>query len=549
MSRMTISGGITVSVSQEEGQLIAQQDAQRLRKLRKLSLVLDLDHTLVHATWDGQAQQQVHHADVRSLLLSVPVMEGDVRREIRMQHFVKLRPNLKAFLSKCQARYEFGVYTAGTRDYAEEVTLILARHLVGADRDEIDLERLRQAVAQAELDLQRKAKTADAKSDKSATAQGKASSGEGTAGANADTVNGASSEGGNSEELSRKRKRVAFGEPPAEQKTDELTPQALADLKRELEEAEAQEARAVEAKQRLFGSRVVSRTDVGDLGRDVKSLRRIFPCGGTMAAVVDDREDVWANAQDQVTSTDQRKRPGEPPDNLLLVRPYHWDTFLGFADVNNASGADLSSSSPADSKPSSSPKRGSSESDQQLLWTSDVLMRLHERYYQHNNESGDDAARPSVPEILASMRREVLRGCNVVLSGLIPIHKQNSAAESDRPRPPIVRYVEDLGGRILNSVMSEATHVVAAKDGTDKIVAARKVPGCVVVKTAWLMECVWSLTRRDELQHVLGPAPRPVPANGSQVRPLAESKRENSSASSDDDEDDEFAAELESDFL
>jgi BRCA1 C Terminus (BRCT) domain len=134
-----------------------------------------------------------------------------------------------------------------------------------------------------------------------------------------------------------------------------------------------------------------------------------------------------------------------------------------------------------------------------LLWTSDVLMWLHERYYQHNNESGDDAARPSVPEILASMRREVLRGCNVVLSGLIPIHKQNSTAESDRPRPPIVRYVEDLGGRILNSVTSEATHVVAAKDGTDKIVAARKVPGCVVVKTAWLMETGASAGSREWL--------------------------------------------------
>jgi RNA polymerase II subunit A C-terminal domain phosphatase len=267
-----------------------------------------------------------------------------------------------------------------------------------------------------------------------------------------------------------------------------------------------------------------------------------------MAAVVDDREDVWANAQDEVTSSNRRRRPGEPPDNLLLVRPYHWDTFVGFADVNNASGVDLSSTAAADAKPSSSPKRGSSESDQQLLWTSDVLMRLHERYYQHN-ESSHESTRPSVPEILASMRREVLRGCNVVLSGLIPIHKQNSTAESDRPRPPIVRYVEDLGGRILSTVTNDATHVVAAKDGTDKIIAARKVPGCVVVKTAWIMECVWSLTRRDELPHVLGSAPRPVAANGSQARPLAESKRENSSASSDDDEDDEFAAELENDFL
>jgi hypothetical protein len=33
------------------------------------------------------------------------------------------------------------------------------------------------------------------------------------------------------------------------------------------------------------------------------------------------------------------------------------------------------------------------------------------------------------------------------------------------------------------------THVVAAKDGTDICVAARKIPGCVLVKATWLVEC------------------------------------------------------------
>ncbi|KAG7343591.1 hypothetical protein IV203_021536 [Nitzschia inconspicua] len=77
-----------------------------------------------------------------------------------------------------------------------------------------------------------------------------------------------------------------------------------------------------------------------DLGQHVKSLKRIFPCGGAMAAVVDDREDVWANADDNSDSTIK----GEPPENLLLVRPYHWQPFVGFADINNAAGSDLSES-------------------------------------------------------------------------------------------------------------------------------------------------------------------------------------------------------------
>ncbi|KAG7339814.1 hypothetical protein IV203_025498 [Nitzschia inconspicua] len=59
-----------------------------------------------------------------------------------------------------------------------------------------------------------------------------------------------------------------------------------------------------------------------------------------MAAVVDDREDVWANADDNSDSTIK----GEPPENLLLVRPYHWQPFVVFADINIAAGTDLSES-------------------------------------------------------------------------------------------------------------------------------------------------------------------------------------------------------------
>jgi hypothetical protein len=38
---------------------------------------------------------------------------------------------------------------------------------------------------------------------------------------------------------------------------------------------------------------------------------------------------------------------------------------------------------------------------------------------------------------------------------------------------------------------------VAARDGTDKINQAQKVPSCVIVKASWLMEGVWTITCRD----------------------------------------------------
>ncbi|KAG7348712.1 hypothetical protein IV203_011309 [Nitzschia inconspicua] len=80
-------------------------------------------------------------------------------------------------------------------------------------------------------------------------------------------------------------------------------------LQQELVQADELEQAARRLRQKLFGSRVYSRTDIGDLGQHVKSLKRLFPCGGTMAAVIDDREDVWANADDNSDSTIN----GEPP--------------------------------------------------------------------------------------------------------------------------------------------------------------------------------------------------------------------------------------------
>lgn len=69
---------------------------------------------------------------------------------------------------------------------------------------------------------------------------------------------------------------------------------------------------------------------------------------------------MWANANNNVTG-----RPGEPPENLLLVKPYHWRPFMGYADVNNASGIDLSK--PRDAQRHANDKMDDKETDMQLV--------------------------------------------------------------------------------------------------------------------------------------------------------------------------------------
>jgi RNA polymerase II subunit A-like phosphatase len=569
MSRVTVSG-LTVTVSDEEGRRMAEQDAERLRKQHKLSLVLDLDHTLVHATNDVRARHYLNRLDVRTLVLPMLEEPSPQQQNLFMQHFVKLRPYVKEFLEAALPTFEIGVYTMGTRDYAEQICMLLARHMVGAQCDQVDLEQLRQRVAHLKFEVHREAQSKASLIETESSAEDTATETD-ASGATTETETEAetvpvsfpatksndadqdkdedkeeeaaqeSSSNGTpndaseneAEQTGGKRKRVTFGElpPPTRQKIEHKpAAEQLEALQTILDEAERMERLAVDLRQRLFGSRVVSRTDVVDLGRDVKSLRRIFPCGGTMAAVVDDREDVWANAGD-VNSA----RRGEPPENLLLVRPYHWGPFLGFADVNNASGADLDGETRKDTSEDT-------ESDEQLLKIKDILSRVHTQYY---SETNNEPNRRTVPEIMRGIRHQVLAGTKMVLSGLVPLHKQKVAPGSAQPRPLYVRYAESMGAILLPAVKEGVTHVVAAKDGTDKTVAARKLRGCAVVKPSWLMDCFWSLRREPETRHLLGPV-RPDKTDGA----LGDSKKENPSpSSSDEDDDNDWAAAFEDEMM
>lgn len=459
MSQVTVSGGLTMSVSDTEAQSLSFQTSKKLAEKKKLHLVLDLDHTLVHATADPRARKFLDRDDVRSLIL--PSNEPGAPHTWTF-HCVKLRPHVKEFLEN--PKYEISVYTAGTRLYAEQITMVLSRFIVGAKNDHQDIIKLQHQVKKGEHDLEQLQKK------------------------NSEPLPEGTEEHAGNEEASTK-KRVRFGEPPPKLKTDRIKAEEVQVLKSALKEAEEMEAKALELRQQLFGSRIVSRTDVGDLGPDVKSVKRIFPCGGTMAVIVDDREDVWAKAE----------LSHEPPDNLLLVRPYHWKPFVGFADVNNAAGDDLSQTNADD--PRKETETPADETDVQLLWTKDILDRLHDRYY---NSTG---IVKTCPQHLRIMRREVLMGSSIILSGLVPLNKQTR--EANNPRPAYIRYVEQLGATLVNTVVPILTHVVAARDGTDKIMQARLIPGCFVVKASWLMESLWSLTRRDEMSHLLGLPPRP----------------------------------------
>ena len=334
-------------------------------------------------------------------------------------------------------------------------------------------------------------------------------------------------------------------------------------LSKEYEVALDLENQAQQLRRQIFGSRIISRTDVGDLGRDVKSLQRVFPCGGKMAVIVDDREDVWANGI-------QQNQGGEPPPNLLVVKPYHWKPFLGFADVNNAAGADitrdpnmnnnmkqLKNNKAVDwNKNKLMEHQKKEEKEIQLKWIKDILIRLHERFYI-SSISERQRDQLTVSSLLKQMRLEVL-GCpgksatNVVLSGLVPLHRQQQPQHVSIARPPVVRYAQDLGATVLPDITKDVTHVIAARDGTDKLKKAREtLRGCAIVHVSWLMDCYWSMSKQDVKDHWLG-APPLANEENHQKRLLltgSDDSEDEDEEEEDDDDDEDFATEFENDFM
>ena len=141
-SRATINmihNNVSLTVSQDEATRVEDEAKRRLLVSKKLSLVVDLDQTIIHATvdptvadWQKDETNPNHEAvkDVRAFMLKD---DGPGNRGCR--YYVKLRPGLAQFLENVSKMYELHIYTMGTRQYAKHIADIIdPDHKVFGDR-------------------------------------------------------------------------------------------------------------------------------------------------------------------------------------------------------------------------------------------------------------------------------------------------------------------------------------------------------------------------------------------------------------------------------
>ncbi|XP_031276275.1 RNA polymerase II C-terminal domain phosphatase-like 4 [Pistacia vera] len=90
---------------------------------RKLQLVLDLDHTLLHSQRIHKLTHEEKYLKRRADSLE-NTSDGDLFK-IDDKFIVKLRPYLRTFLKEASSMFELYIYTMGYRYYAEGVAMLL----------------------------------------------------------------------------------------------------------------------------------------------------------------------------------------------------------------------------------------------------------------------------------------------------------------------------------------------------------------------------------------------------------------------------------------
>ncbi|KAM0372741.1 hypothetical protein ACHAO7_006866 [Fusarium culmorum] len=118
-------------VSESVATKAEHENQKRLLRQRKLSLVVDLDQTIIHACieptigeWQRDPSNPNHDAvkDVKSFQLNDDGPRGVTSG---CTYYIKLRPGLMEFLEEVSRMYELHVYTMGTRAYALNIAKIV----------------------------------------------------------------------------------------------------------------------------------------------------------------------------------------------------------------------------------------------------------------------------------------------------------------------------------------------------------------------------------------------------------------------------------------
>ena len=511
-----------LTISREEANRIDGEAKRRLLAARKLSLVVDLDQTIIHAAvdptiaeWQKDKDNPNHKAvkDVRAFQLidDGPGMRG-------CWYYIKLRPGLVEFLESVSQIYELHIYTMGTRQYAQQIANIVDpdRKFFGErilSRDESgsmiakNLERLfpvdtkmvviiddrgdvwkwsanlirvtpfdffvgigdinssflpkKQEIQPTPLPESKPDGGSDKASDESATKD------------NAETTANGSTENGTNTDTSALEQLVAMGG------GDDPT------------------IRQIQSK----GQEVIITAQVEE--KPLEKMQR-------------EQDEKDEKEEAAVAATADSSSP-EPMTN--------GDSQLTTTDSDSSD----SSSDSSMGNPTSSPKPKARHSilrndDQELVYLQSRLEAVHAAFFTEydrkrlggkggrvaaltgkrktalssENDVGpsDLVFVPDVKKVMPAMKIRVLSGVTIVFSGVLPLG-------TDVQNADIAVWAKTFGATITEKVGRGVSHVIAARPGTAKVKQATKRGSIKIVGTNWLLDSIQQWRKLDERPYLL----------------------------------------------
>lgn len=139
------------------------------------------------------------------------------------------------------------------------------------------------------------------------------------------------------------------------------------------------------------------------------------------------------------------------------------------------------------------------------------MERLHSLFYNEYDEltkglsitAAADIPIPDLKKIIPNMRQSVLKGTNILFTGVIPTNMPREKSREWNTARAFGATVHDTLVPGLNSsdrkrASRATTHVIAGKSGTTKFHEARKMPGVKIVNPNWLWACAIQWKRADE---------------------------------------------------
>ncbi|GBN21801.1 RNA polymerase II subunit A C-terminal domain phosphatase [Araneus ventricosus] len=136
-------------------------------------------------------------------------------------------------------------------------------------------------------------------------------------------------------------------------------------------------------------------------------------------------------------------------------------------------------------------------SDDYLLYLEEIIINVHKSYYEIYDKMKKEGKKgiPDMKVVVPYVRSKVLKGVRIVFSSVIPT---NCVPESHH----LWTLAESLGAQVSRELnfdrKQRTTHVVASKQGTAKVNAAKRHKGIHVVSLDWLLCCAERWEHADE---------------------------------------------------